>query len=149
MLILTESYRQKIKSIFVHRSRYDSHPNRFWNNFLIWTVLLTAVSTSRETPRFHAPRIRFSTVQWRLQNAGRHTSRPCRGPILTNVHRRRRFTWSHVHDNCKLSPENQIDFCSPFTIRFSPQPILKQLSDLDCFQIRTLPSAWLKWKRDL
>lgn len=38
MLILTESYRQKIKSIFVHRSRYDSHPNRFWNNFLIWTV---------------------------------------------------------------------------------------------------------------
>jgi hypothetical protein len=57
----------------------------------------TAVSTARESPGRHNPRISSATVRHRLRENGLRARRPFRGPLLTPRHRQQRLAWARTH----------------------------------------------------
>lgn len=56
-----------------------------------------ATKTAAETPGRHNRRISVSTVRRRLHSRGLTARRPCKGPILSPVSRRRRLEWCRRH----------------------------------------------------
>lgn len=82
---------------------------------------LPATRTAAATPGRHNRRISASTVRRRLRRRALAARRPCKGPVLNQIHRRNRLRWCQLRQRWTQRQWNQVLFSdeSRFCLSFA------------------------------